>query len=93
MSSIGSDSNRSVVPRWQMSSTFASTAEAKAVRPLARNVDFESWFDQALIDWRENGEAGYLADLFSTALAERRDGVLRELAIAVEELGDSFPKT
>ncbi len=93
MSSIGSDSNRSVVPRWQMSSTFASTAEAKAVRPLARNVDFESWFDQALIDWRENGEAGYLADLFSTALAERRDGVLRELAIAVVDRGDSFPKT
>ena len=92
MSAVGSDKSRSVVPRWQMSSTFATKEESNALHPLDRPVEFDNWFDQAMLDWREHQGAGYLADLFSTALVERRDSVLPELAKAVLDGGDRFPQ-
>jgi len=75
-----------------MSSIFAASEEAKAVRPLERNIEFDAWFGQALLDWRENGGAAYLADLFSTAIVERREEILHELARAVLDRGDAFPR-
>jgi tetratricopeptide (TPR) repeat protein len=50
------------------------------------------WYEQARADWLNNRSAGYLADLFSTALVEDKKDDLPFLSREILDLGDKIPK-
>lgn len=92
MSLVGSESNRSVVPRWRVSSSFDQSPESSAVSLREGDIaPMDSSFYRTLQEWREGRTAGLLADLFSIAVVENRSEHLSELANEVMKLGDKIP--
>lgn len=93
MSSLPGEVNRSVIPRWRVSSSFGRSPESffSSSREIL-HVAEDGWFERAYLEWREERTAGLLADLFSIAVVERKNSHLAELAAEVVALEDKLPR-
>lgn len=93
MSLVPGEGNRSVIPRWRVSSSFERSPESSSLSYREHvHVSREGWFDRAYMEWREERTAGLLADLFSIAVVEGKSSYLADLAAEVVKLEDKMPR-